>query len=173
MISQTGWRRNKAGFTLFEIIVVIALIALLVGISYPRFRSVFLSVGLKTAARSIAVTAKYARALAAREGKATRLFIDMDMGKYWIGIEEDPVRAPGKFEPISSSLARVRNLPRGVAITSVKTSGGEMEGGVGGITFYPDGRAEYGEIHIMQGQKSVSVLINPLTGSVKVRENEG
>ena len=57
-------RRTQHGFTLIEILLVVAIFALIAGIAVPMFFSSFAGAKLRTSARSVVMAHRYARNLA-------------------------------------------------------------------------------------------------------------
>jgi prepilin-type N-terminal cleavage/methylation domain-containing protein len=74
---------GEAGFTLLEILSVVAIFALLAGIAMPNFRSVHTR-NVKNQAQRIVGALELARQRAIVTGVPHRLFIDLDGAAYWI-----------------------------------------------------------------------------------------
>jgi prepilin-type N-terminal cleavage/methylation domain-containing protein len=74
---------RRAGFTLIEIIVVVALIAVISIIALPSVSSYF-QVSMESASRKMASTFKEAYNAAAITGNVYRLAYDLKAGEYWV-----------------------------------------------------------------------------------------
>ncbi|NLW86723.1 MAG: prepilin-type N-terminal cleavage/methylation domain-containing protein [Planctomycetes bacterium] len=102
--------KQKTGFTLVELMVVIALIALLAGATIPSMISVFTAGADSQAVNLLSAQLTAARALAMREGKYAAVHVQMGskydgtgLNKCYVGIMlEDPVLHV--FRPISGYL---------------------------------------------------------------------
>ncbi len=75
--------RSKRGFTLFELIVAITIVALLMGIVVSRIDDI-LDLEMKKAARRLSSTIRYLYNKSATEGIYIRLVIDMEGQSYWV-----------------------------------------------------------------------------------------
>jgi prepilin-type N-terminal cleavage/methylation domain-containing protein len=133
--------KQKTGFTLVELMVVIALIALLAGATIPSMISVFTAGADSQAVNLLSAQLTAARALAMREGKYAAVHVQMGskydgttwirLNKCYIGLMlEDPLKHV--FYPISG-YADIQPVPGTMAF-------GQMDGYVaaadtyGGIT---------------------------------------
>ena len=72
---------GRSGFTLMELLLVVTIIAICAGISIPYFVEAHRAAGLRTSARTIAMTAKYARAMAILKQQDMALLFDAGAGK--------------------------------------------------------------------------------------------
>jgi type II secretion system protein H len=85
-----GRRRERSGFTLIEIMAVIAIIGMVFAIGLPRLNSSKIR-ALETEAESIAASLEFARQRAIMTGVPHRLLVDLEDGGYrieWL-VDED------------------------------------------------------------------------------------
>ena len=143
-------RFRAKGFTLIELIVVMALIALVVLVVPPFFSTQGGSVGLEAAARKLASGLRLARSEAIARDREIALALDLGKRRYTIGGEAWQV------------------LPAGIALAvDPAPSDAEREGG---IRFFPDGSSSGGGITLSSGSRTYRVAVDWLTGQVSIVE---
>lgn len=125
--------RDRAGFTLIEIMVVIVVLAIVVGTIAPSLGPIAGDAQLRAATRDLIAALRYARAESVVTSRPHRLCVDSEAGRFWIEAwNEDEERGHLGFAPqrefkIGSSEERERDerqrvapnsspLPEGVAI---------------------------------------------------------
>lgn len=81
--------RRAGGFTLFEIIVAITIVALLMGVVVSRMDD-YLDLDMKKSSRRMASTMRYLYNKSATEGIFIRLIIDMNEQTYWVEATREP-----------------------------------------------------------------------------------
>jgi general secretion pathway protein H len=81
-------RSTTGGFTLIEIMVVFAIVALLFGASVQGFRSLR-KADLREATTQLSGAMRYLFDRASTTGKIHRLVIDMETGTYWAEVSDD------------------------------------------------------------------------------------
>ncbi len=130
----------EGGFSLMEIMVVLAIIAVLSSISMPALRGFAAMRRLKTSAQAIVDTLSFARDMAITERNTHLVVFDIDGNRYWLASSEtfdiqNPVASAGRT--IESAQANgqqvmvartdgVMGIPRplntGVSIASLVTT---------------------------------------------------
>lgn len=144
--------RRARGFTLIEILAVIALIALAMTLVAVTVGDGLTGARVKAASRDLMAALRYTRgqAIVTRESQA--LAIDVEKRRY---------RAPGK---------KWVELPKRMDM-QLETARSEMEDdNTGRIRFFPDGASTGGNIELMLGEVVWRIEINWLTGEVVVIE---
>jgi prepilin-type N-terminal cleavage/methylation domain-containing protein len=122
-------RRRDAGFTLIEMIAVIAIIGIMVGVAAGRLDYLVPKYRLRGAAREVGSALKQAKGRAAAVGKDVYLEVDLSAGDYWILVpfpKETPAGPPPAFpgapppEPVFEyEPAFQQTLPDGVQFVDV------------------------------------------------------
>ena len=144
-------RPGRRGFTLVELLVVMAIAGLLLAVTPPLVSSAFPGVELKAAARRTAGALRLAREIAIAQGRAAAWLVDVEKNRYWI--EDDH---------------RSGRIPRGLEIELVAATEEMRSDQVGGIRFYPDGSSSGGRVILKRGDSGYQVGVNWLTGRILV-----
>ena len=152
-ISVTDTRPEKGrwvqGFTLLELMVVLAIAALIASITLPNLKLPGFASNAATAARQIASGLAKARQAAIFSNRESRFILNMENKTF--SIDGGP--------PIELSGIQKVSL-----LTADRDVLSETEGA---IRFYPDGSAGGGEITVLDGTgTTASLKINWLTGRI-------
>lgn len=136
---------GASGFTLIEVIVVLAILALVGGLVLGRGPPRSAGVEMRGAVGTVAQTLRLARTRAIAGNRTVAVEFDVQGGSYRIGGE------------------RARGLPPGVgmAVTS-------MQGVGGSILFLADGSSSGGRVELAGGGRQAQVGVDWLTGRVSV-----
>ena len=147
---------DKNGFTLLELIVVILIIALILGISYPSMSRGSNILNLQMAGRDVLNSFRFAREKAISEQMTMMLIIDRNERKFELAnVLGEPMRA--------------YTLPRGVDIQRMTRAGSEVREDVMTVRFTPNGGVENVGIRIAIGGRSrVQIISDPLGGGARI-----
>jgi general secretion pathway protein H len=143
---------HQAGFTLFEMLVVLALLALSAYLVLPAIGGGDDRLALRSTALQVAALARSTRLKAMADGEDALLIVNLD---------DRTVARPGAGRPIS--------VPPRTEI-AVETARSELADPEARIRFLPDGRSTGGTVTLSAGGHQVVVAVDWLTGSVAVRE---
>jgi len=150
MTSRTGRinsDRAAGAFTLLELIAVLVLISTVLAIAAPSLRGFVRGWQPADAAAKVLALTKLARSQAISRGATHRLNIDAEQGAFWLTMQRK-----GAFVAIDGNLGQRFQLPLGVSISLVDSSGGEIENHV---EFSPDGRCDPATVELAGGQRDV------------------
>jgi general secretion pathway protein H len=141
--------RRRAGFTLLETIVVLALIGLMAGMASQLLRPPSDHLRLESATRTFCATLRATRARAIAANAETAVVIDVFNKTY-----ASPVGGEGK-------------LPGDAAITRDVANTQRLSDSAGAITFFPDGTSTGGDILVQTPGARAAINVNWLTGGAK------
>jgi prepilin-type N-terminal cleavage/methylation domain-containing protein len=191
-------RRARPAYTLLEVVLVMALLAMLAALAYPSLETMYGDLRVKAAADDLRAAWAEARTHAVNEGRPYRFSLVLnrgnyrvapDGGDYWGGGE-----APAPADPANPPFVLDEALPKGTRFCTVEAlpSGAHdlgndtilSPGGVdpgqwsATITFLPDGtvRAAQEVVDIglhARGTRPLVVRLRALTGVITVRPYRG
>lgn len=147
------WRAAR-GFTLIEMLVVVALIALAATVVSVSVGSGLSGARVKAASRDLVAALRYTRGQAIVKHEQKTLSVDVEQRRY---------RAPGKSWV---------ELPKDMTMKLFTARSELEEEGVGRIRFFPDGSSTGGHIDLLKDEATWRIEIMWLTGDVKLREGE-
>lgn len=154
--SPLATHRFPRGFTLVELLVVLALAGFLIGVVPPLIGAAFPGVQLKAAARSTAAGLRLAREEAIRGGHAVAFLLDVEGRRYQV--EGD---------------ARLVNYPAGLDLKLEGASAEMRDDQVGGVRFFPDGSSTGGRVLISRDGRGYQVGVTWLTGRIALGPWDG
>lgn len=133
--------RSNRGMTLMEILIVVTIIVVMFGVSFPMMRGYNEHNKLRAAAREFVALMKYARTEAVLREHATGIFVDYGKRQFWLDLREvDP--KTGTIDPKrkKTSLEIKRELNKDIWIDEIVTEDKNIvKDKVVAIDFYPDG----------------------------------
>jgi len=141
------------GFTLIELIVVLALAGAIMAITPPLISAALPGVELKAAARRTAAGLRLARVEAIRSGRDAALRFD---------VSERRFEVDGEY--------RRTQLSRRIEIRLEVAAAERKDDDVGTIRFFPDGSSTGGIVILHRGgDKGYQVGVNWLTGRIRMQ----
>jgi len=145
-------RSRARGVTLLERLIVLALMALITGITLPMFGGNGVSTTeLRGSARELAAGLRAARSEAVAQRRETFLVLDV-AGKRF-KVDQDPREHP---------------LPKNVELKLFTAQNDLVDANVGSIRFFPDGGSNGGRITVASGTRKFEVDVDWLTGRVAI-----
>ncbi len=150
----SGTRTSQRGFSLFELIVVLMIVAVASGLAAPGIQSGWRAREVRTATRSLAGVMRGLRERAIRRGVEQELVIQADGKTFnWPDGQE-------------------ATLPGGAAVTGIRGGWRDQDGGVR-VVFYPNGGSS--GIALVVGQLdgdslSFGIRVDPMLGSVVIQD---
>ena len=160
---QRADSRNIRGYTLIELIVVIALLAIMIGFSAPRLHDTLYLDDTRKASRWIIGKVHALREAAIQKQKTYIMHIDMDTGRIWD--TEESMSEESRDEATLNAQA----LPGDVEIIDVEFPiAGKVSTGRADITFYKSGYSDKALIHMRDDDEQLSFLIEPFLAKVRL-----
>jgi len=157
-----GRFHQNAGFTLIELIVVIALMGLMLFFSLPRLQNNPFLNDAKESSRWLISKVQSLKESAIRDQKRYTLHFDLDSGRVW---ETNEAMSP---EDIESTMMDSYELPDDLRIVDIEyPSIGKIYSGQAEITFHKAGYTNKALVHMQDGDTYLSFLIEPFLPDVE------
>jgi general secretion pathway protein H len=147
--------KGRAGFTLIEVLVVFAIMALIVGILMPLGARQRERAALASSARQIAAAMRLTRSRAVVENRPMAFLVDVQKDLYRAG------------------MAAPTALPPAYRVALMTTEDQMLSDSVGSIRFYADGSSTGGGVALSGAAGRYDILVDWLTGGVSVHEFGG
>jgi type II secretion system protein H len=197
---STAVPRGTSGFSLIEMLSVVAIIALVVGVALPNL-GIRSRRAMEDEAKQLAATLEFARQRSVMTAVPHRLMIDVEGGAYWLEWLVSESRALGEDDPaelavyelenretvpmapprgseqlyraLSGSLGHTTQIQEIIQIDAIETGGGFLERGLVGIVFERDGTSEPAEILLSdQEGNSMRLELAPVADTVRITHDD-
>jgi len=156
-VSPPGPSRRSAagGFTLFEMLLTLALAAGLAVLVTPNFGPAIDAARLKSASRDVTSALRHARSLALRQRREIRFTLDINQHVYSL-----------------SDKPKIYRLPETIELKLFTADSEIIDQGKGSVLFFPDGSSTGGRVTLIAGERKRLIDINWLTGFVSLTEQD-
>ncbi|MFT4585033.1 MAG: general secretion pathway protein H [Gammaproteobacteria bacterium] len=141
------------GFTLVEILVVLALLAMSLSIAAPRIGNALETSRLKATSRALMATGRTARHLARNEQREVVLTVNVQQRSYRL----DKLQAQ-KIQPATAT------------VTIVGAQSEQMSLDETSIRFFPDGSSTGGRVSLSNDKMKFNVDFDWLTGAIAITQ---
>ena len=145
--------RREKGFTLLEVIVVLAIGAVIYAVVLGAPLGKASAADLKAAARSLAAGLRAAQSVAMATRRDALLTVDMESREY-----------------IATGEQSVHSIPKSIDLKLYTAQTEVTSQQRGSIRFYPDGSSTGGRITVSSGERKYLVDVDWLTGRVAINE---
>ncbi len=185
--------RDRGGFTLIELVLVIVILVILLGIAIPNFAGAYKNAKLQGAARTIGRMARYAHTTAIMREETMVLVLNHDTMEIYLGaetatatstnaadgeIDQDILERLGYVDGESSGTDAVniekefqKKLPEGLEVADFEQDGldeDEFYENLYLIRYYPNGRSDW-FILDLKDQRGLGVELesDPISGKIR------
>ena len=145
--------RDTRGFTLIELVVVLAIMALVFMVAAPQIGSILPRAELKSGARQLAAGLREARSRAIQTNGDVVFSVDVDGRRYSM-----------------TGDGRAHLLPERINLSLFTVQQEQSGGSVGNIRFFPDGTSTGGHVLVYGENAAYKVNVDWLTGRVEIQD---
>jgi general secretion pathway protein H len=142
-------QQSEAGFSLIEMLAVLAILALTVTLAMPLLPGKSDGLRLQTASSELAAALRATRSAAITRHTATTLLIDVDHRTF-----SSPIMSGRPFAPDIEAKLTFASVIRSAASD-------------GGFKFFPDGSSTGGDVTLSLHGKQIKLCVDWLTGGVR------
>lgn len=170
LFRSTGRSSGEHGFTLLELLVVSALIAIMLAVSVPAFRTSLFTDQLRQAARSAIGTINEVRQAA--RGSRNGCFIDINISASQLSYDcpEPPVEGETE-ESGEDKPARITKLPPAVRIASLwKGAEENVTSGNVSVWINQNGQMEQLIINLTDGEKELALVSSVFVATIRLED---
>jgi general secretion pathway protein H len=152
---------KSKGFTLLELLIVVLIIALVLAVSYPALSRGSTALHLRTTARDVLNTFRYAREKSVTEQTAMRITVDREKQKLILTND-------------LGENGREYFFPHDVRMQRIALAGKVTDEGSVVIRFLPNGSSDNAEILIRsETGSSFRIIADPITGGARIEPGSG
>lgn len=144
-------RARHNGFTLLELLVVLALLAMTYALVPPMFSLGGSTAELKAGARQVAAGLRKARSQAIVSRSEATLTLNVESRSFVLSGDDKP-----------------RILPRQAEIGVYTAQGEVLDANNAAIRFYPDGSSTGGRVTLAMGERKYLIDVDWLTGQTEI-----
>jgi prepilin-type N-terminal cleavage/methylation domain-containing protein len=170
---MTYSNRRDAGFTLYEVIIVLIVLLVVSGIVVPSVTGLLPSVRVRKAGEELLSTIAKARDDSVLTSRRFRIVFTQEPAGYRLEYEPDPMSEPATFRASPGDWGVASALPEGVTFASLEGAGTDSETSEEVLEFSPDGTAAAMTIVLAhENGDQVTIEIDPADGRARVVEPE-
>ena len=157
-ISATG-EPSARGFTIVELLVVVAILAVAAGLIIPRMHRPLEVRELREAAARFAHTARTVQELAVARQQEVSIDVDLDHRTYAVIISDD--KGAGDRVPLRTSYLKPTQLAETLKLRYENPEGTVSATGVEELKFFPDGTSSGASISLSGKSETCRIIVHP------------
>lgn len=144
--------RRISGFSLLELIVVLALVSVIAGMVAPMFGSTMSSIQFRNARNDLIGLIQFVQEMAVRDSREYRVYLDKKENLYWVERLVEQKGTVKVFEPVKEFWGEKTRLPDYIELTQVRArkSRGSNEQYIG---CYPNGASDEARVTIQDKRR--------------------
>lgn len=170
---RRGRSIQGGGFTLWEVLIVVLLLALTSGVVVSHMVQRLDTLLLRNTARDLLIAARYARHWAVKQRRSCVLLLDVQAGSFELNAEALPIRRRESEDDTKAAdeagisgtdqrWFRAVPLPESIRFGLVRSGKNTFDQRKPiRLTFYPDGTSEPGVVQLTDGEKVMTVIVFP------------
>ena len=165
-----GWWLRAGGYTLLELIAVLAVVGLALSVVMPSVSSGLHRWRLRAAVREMTTMLKFTRTQAVATRQSLRVVLDRRRNLYWL---DRPTSALDADQAQDKGI-RLYALPAGVHFGLVTVGGQEKSGDQLGVLFSAYGPTTGTSVQVV-GDRGIGyrIVLDQVTGQASIRRMEG
>lgn len=159
--------RSTTGFTLLELVIVLALVALATSLVLPAVHRGLEYWRLQGATRDVATLFKFTRNRSVAGKEPLQVILDRSRSIYWL----DNADASVLDDPPERGARGIRlyGLPKGIRFGEVIGAGANPDGTRVGVQFFPRGSSTGGQVQVLDERgRGYRITIDPVTGRTSI-----
>jgi len=171
---RVGIHGKPGGFTIVELLLVVAIITLLAGTMGGIYVGTYKRMLVEKAAREVMLAAKYARVIAIEKQSHCKLILDETNSRFHLAFKDEDSRDDeDSATVITNQYSRPTEFGGDVRFEDIRITpmgrGDESPEEQSQIVFRPDGTADTAILQIGDGKNHYTVYIPAATGRARVQ----
>ena len=172
-VTQMSATGNRGGFTLLELLVVLVIMMMMTGIVAVSLRPALEEARLRSAARMVIASLRYARSYAISHRTMTAAVVDLDRPGLLVQARENELEGEEDWHEITTPAGRFRSLPAGIDIVYVSGTGVEQDRGEATVTFSPLGNSDSASFVLQDpGGRERTIQVDGVTGRCSLADED-
>lgn len=170
-----GPNAKKFGFTIIEILLVVALIAIMAGVAGGFYAGTYKKAAVRKSVREFLLATRYAKVLAIERQSKCQLKLDAANNGFTLVIDQLDAEARTDGQLVKDLYFKPVKFTEGVKFEDIKIGLGDLQESLeieqeNIITFFYDGTAQTAVIQIGDGTDHYTISISAVNGKVRIAE---
>jgi len=157
--------RCVGGFSLLELIIVLAMISIIAGMVAPMFGATMSSIQFRNARNDLIGLIQFVQEIAVRDSREYRVYLDKRENTYWVERLVEHKGTTKVFEPVTEFWGQKTRLPDYVELTQIRArksrGGNELY-----IGCYPNGASDVAKVTIQDKRRRGRLMRLEVSGAL-------